>query len=431
MTYISNKDNIKKLSLTIYNHNIALVKETRSIHLTDDETEVWYLDVAKEIDVASIMIDGLDVKECNYEYDLVSKEKLLEKYIGQVVYMEDQESGDRQEYRLLSTVGGIVLERVSNQEIWINPSNQLILPALPDGLMIKPGLRILLKPTMKSKEVQVSYLTKGFSWDANYVIHLQDKHLHLFGWAQITNKSGMTYDGTKLKLMAGEVKYLSKRESVPSGAIRRMSKKSGDIVEEESFEDYYLYTFPGTTTLKDQQSKQLRLLHKENISYIKYYEYDCYFDRTKAILEIMNREDNNLGIVLPKGNIKVYREDLADGNPEFIGQDSIKHTSKNEKITLHIGSTFDLKCKAEKIEHLEENGYQKITNHLIVKNHKLQSARVKCRFYVKQDNWEMLSSSADYEIQNEANIIYWVQLEPKEEKAIELTYQYKEPVEDQ
>ncbi|MGM9920037.1 MAG: DUF4139 domain-containing protein, partial [Bhargavaea sp.] len=205
---ISGKDALSR-ALTVYNDGFALVKETRKLPEFPADGVLRYLDVAQRIETESILVEGLDIREMNYEYDLVDKNKLLEKYIGRELTIVDPESGKRSRYRLLSVANGIVVEDLETGEIVLDPKGQVRLPELPGGLILTPALVWHAARTM-SDEVRVSYLTQGMSWETDYVIALPaetdgKETFSLTGWMTLRNESGMTYEDAVLRVLAGEV----------------------------------------------------------------------------------------------------------------------------------------------------------------------------------------------------------------------------------
>ena len=194
----------RDLCLTIYNDGFGLVSERRAVQLAGDETRIQFFDVAQRMEVESLRIEGLDVVEVNYEYDLVDKAKLLGRYVGETVYLNVKDLPQKRECRLLSAGRGLVLEDILTGEVLIDPEGELILPKLPDGLLARPALIFQLRPC-ETEEIGVSYLTKGLSWEANYVAELKGETLGLDAWVEIHNESGITFSDTRLKLLAGEV----------------------------------------------------------------------------------------------------------------------------------------------------------------------------------------------------------------------------------
>ncbi|MBP1745230.1 MAG: hypothetical protein H6Q58_2208, partial [Firmicutes bacterium] len=220
MIEISNASDTKDLSLTIYNGGFGAVKEVRKLKLSGEETEIVFADVAQLIETDSLLVEGLDVLEFNYDYDLVDRDKLLRKYIDREVFLRRKETGDKKSCRLLSVEGGgkFVLEDSQTREIYIDPEDEIVLPSLPSGLMVKPAL-VWKIARSNAKEVKASYLSGGFNWRANYVVEIMDKTLNIAGWAEIENQSGATFENARLKLIAGDVNRIEDEEEF-SGMVR-------------------------------------------------------------------------------------------------------------------------------------------------------------------------------------------------------------------
>jgi hypothetical protein len=281
----------------------------------------------------SILVKSVDILEMNYEYDLVNKTKLLEKYLDQTVYLQ-QKSGAREPFRLLSVSHGLVLEHVETREIVLDPTEQLVLPSLPAGLIVRPALVWKIRPAV-SEAIEVSYLTRGFSWTVNYVMNLRDTRLSLTGWVEIKNETGTVFSNARIKLIAGEVKRIEKDEDDiirPTYDMRIVESSIDQSFEEKEFADYHMYTLQGRTTLKNEQTKQIQLFQADDVPCETYYEYRTGGKRANIMVKFENNEANRMGIPLPKGIIKVYQEDAADGQHEFIGEDEIDHTPRNESV---------------------------------------------------------------------------------------------------
>lgn len=209
MKKISTTEDTKDLSLTIYNGGFCAVQENRTVNLTGEETELIFGDVAQKIETDSLLVDGLNVLEFNYDYDLVDRGKLLQKYIDKEVYLIERKTAEKKSCRLLSVEGSgrCVLEDNVSKEIYIDTQAELVLPSLPAGLIVKPALVWKIASTT-TENVKVSYLSKGFTWSANYVVELLENTLNIAGWAEINNQSGTTFENTRVKLMAGDVKRI-------------------------------------------------------------------------------------------------------------------------------------------------------------------------------------------------------------------------------
>lgn len=423
MRYISTMQDTKELSITIYNDEFAVVKDRRNCQIGPEIDTVQFLDVAQRIETDSIIIDGLRIQELNYDYDLMSKEKLLEKYLDKIVTLVDEQDQTRAEYRLVSTMGGLVLEQVDTKEIVLNPKGQLVLPKLPYDLLIKPALVWKVQPS-KSDEIKAAYITKGMEWRADYVLNLQENVLDLSGWVNITNHSGITYENARLKLIAGEVnRIIEEDDDSPSSYRDELVVESNCHFVEQSFADYHMYSLPNTTTVKDNQSKQINFLSLSKIPYKRYYEYSRYGSDIKIMLEIDNRAELGLGIPLAKGKVKVYHEDPVDGNLEFIGEDAIDHTPKDAIVKLHLGKAFDIKGELRHVECKKYSSGRSLEKYeYTFRNHKDEAVCVKFAHYISHRYWKMVECSEKYTKENASEIVFWVNVPANSDKLVEFEY---------
>jgi len=410
-----------QVALTVYNSNIALVKEHRDIDLASGENTLQFTDVAAQIIPTTVHVKSLSdaqalhVLEQNYEYDLLSPEKLLEKYIGKEVKIFDKNyytgKDEVATATLLSTNNGLVYQ--INNEIHINPPGRVILPQVPENLMAKPTLVWLLRSSRAGKQkIETSYLTNQINWQADYVavLNLDDTKADLTGWVTIDNKSGATYENATLKLVAGDVHRLTPPQ-VYAKAMMTESRvqAAAPQFKEESFFEYHLYTLDRPATVKDNQTKQMTLLSATGIPITKrllfrgqqMYFYAAYgedaFQKQKVsvVLEIENAQKNNLGMPLPKGTVRVYKAD-KDGNLQFIGEDAIDHTPKDEKFNIKMGEAFDV------IGNRKQTDFKRISTtvsemswEIALRNHKPEVVTVRVSEPVPGD-WEILSNSHKY-----------------------------------
>ncbi|WP_221563154.1 DUF4139 domain-containing protein [Alkalihalobacillus sp. TS-13] len=430
MTYRSYSKDAVELALTIYNDGFGVVKEKRKIELTGEETEIQYLDVAQLIETDSILVEGLNILELNYDYDLVSKSKLLEKYIDQNVFLYDKEKNERKEYRLLSVANGIVLENTDTKEIVLDPKEELILPKLPGELIVKPALIWKIRPS-KTDQINISYLTKGMEWESNYVVELKDQTFNLSGWVNIQNNAGTTFDNVKVKLIAGDVNRLEDYEfTLPDEPVLySMEKSSGPSFEEQSFADYHMYTLQHKTTLKNNQSKQINFIQAEQIPYKRYYSFNHYNEKAEIKLEFENKQAQKLGLPLPKGKVKVYQEDGNGGSLEFIGEDRIDHTPKNETVELYLGDAFDIVCEGNKIDsYKDEQGLRTEKWQYTIKNNKEEPSLMKITHSIYERNWTMKDASHDYKKETSRKIVFWVEVPADTVEAVTFEYEVDERI---
>jgi hypothetical protein len=376
------------------------------------------MDVAALIDPTTVHLKsltdavGLKILEQNYEYDLLTSQKLMEKYVGRKVRLY-QSDGAFHEATLLST-NGPVFE--INGQIHMGHYGRLVLPSLPENLVSKPTLVWLLRnQTARPQRVEASYLTGGITWKADYVLVLNaaDTLSDLTGWVTIDNKSGATYGNAALKLVAGDVNRAQDR--LRDGRALEMAAKaaspaaaSRDFVSEGFFE-YHLYTLDGRTTIKDNQTKQLSLLAASEVPITKeliYYGAQDYYRNSYGVpvsnqkvgvyLEVKNSKDNRLGLPLPKGKIRVYKAD-GSGSQQFIGEDWIDHTPKDERVKIKMGNAFDLvgERTQKEFKKIGWNLYE-VEWEISLRNHKNAAQTVTVIEPVPGD-WQVLTSSHQYE----------------------------------
>jgi hypothetical protein len=410
-----------QVALTVYNSNIALVKEQREIELAAGANTLQFVDVPAQIIPTTVHVKSLSdaqalrVLEQNYEYDLLSPEKLLEKFVGQEVKIFDKNyytgKDEVAAATLLSTNNGFVYQ--INNEIHINPPGRVILPQVPENLMAKPTLVWLLQANRAGKQkIEASYLTNQMNWQADYIVvlNVDDTKADLTGWVTIDNKSGTSYQNATLKLVAGDVHRLTPPQIYGKAmAMEARVQDAAPQFKEEAFFEYHLYTLDRPATVKDNQTKQMTLLSATGIPIVKrllfkgqqMYFFDMYgeenFQKQKVsvALEIENAQKNNLGMPLPKGTVRVYKAD-KDGGNQFIGEDAIDHTAKDEKFSIKMGEAFDV------VGERKQTDFKRISStvtesawEIALRNHKTEGVTVRVSEPVPGD-WEVLSNSHKY-----------------------------------
>ena len=415
------------VAVTIYNSNIGLVKDTRLIDLKPGIHELKFMDVAGKIDPTTVhiksLINGssLNVLEQNYEYDLLSPQKLLEKYVGQKVQLatfnNETKKEEIVEATLLSTQGGNIFQ--IGDKIHIGHYGRILLSKIPENLISQPTLVWMLENRLpRTQKVEASYLTSGINWKADYVtvLNKSDTLGDLTGWVTIDNRSGATYHNALLKLVAGDIHRVQGEMRMDYARPMAAAKEASQQFKEESFFEYHLYTLDRRTTIKDNQTKQMSLLDANQVPVKKLfifsghpqYYYSRYDQRTNkqkvgVFLELENTKKNNLGMPLPKGTIRVYKED-KDGSLQFVGEDRIDHTPKDEKIKIKIGEAFDVVGERVQTEykHLGYNLYE-VAFEVSLRNHKKEDIKVLVEEPIPGD-WEMLSNTHPFE-KLQANLI--------------------------
>jgi hypothetical protein len=419
----STLDDQRSVSITIYNVNLGLVKDQRQFKMAKGIGELRFMDVASQIIPASVHIrsladpGSLSVLEQNYEYDLLNPQKLLDKYVGREVRLYSKNPyTEREEVvtaTLLANNGGPVF-RIGDEITYGHPG-RIIFPGVPEDLLAKPTLVWLADNGLPSgQKVEASYLTNGINWRSDYVITLNEKddRADLAGWVTIDNRSGAAYRNAKLKLVAGDVNRVRDEQEYRDKMLRTAeaaaAKPAAPQLREESFFEYHLYTLQRPTTVKENQTKQISLVQADRIPVKKellyrganYYYYNRYGEalanqKVGVFVEIENREKNHLGIPLPKGTVRVYKQD-SEGGLQFIGEDAIDHTPKDEKVRIKLGDAFDV-VGSRKQTDWKKTAYDtyEAAFEISLRNHKKEDVVVRVVEPVPGD-WKMLSSSHEF-----------------------------------
>ena len=342
--------------ITIYNDDLSLVRSSFELKLKDGRQEYNFSDITSRIDPASVIVSSAEKKlriaEQNYEYDLAGKGSIMAKYIDKEVILltENQTSTYKGVLKFYdgSSIG--LLESGTNKLLILSEENVEViqLAELPSNFYTKPTLHwSLIAPKNGKFPVMMTYLTGGFSWDVAYNAVWDDKTLALNSWVTIKNYSGKAFDDVTLKLIAGEVNRVRQSYNRYSDEMSMAydgmgaGKASAPSFEEKAFADLHMYTLDQKVSFADKQTKQLELYPLLNVKAEAVYEYQTYSNGINSIIKFKNTEENGLGKPLPKGAFRIYKQD-TDKNLEFIGEDAITHTSKNEEVSLTTGKAFDL-----------------------------------------------------------------------------------------
>ena len=469
------------VDLTIYNQNIALVREERTIELLKGMNRIVIPDIPATIDGTSLHFSSLTdppavkVIEQNYQYDLVHQAKLMEKYIGKEVEFIRTDNESKKDYtvkgKLLATgwqpqpnynpyggnapyfmTGQMIAE--INGKIEISPSGRLILPSLPEGLILKPQLEWLVTNSKQGEHnTEISYLAGQLTWSCNYVALLDanDTQIDLTGWVTITNNSGTTFKNAGLKLVAGDVNLV--KEEQTGYAMRKSDMMEASVAapqfqQKELFE-YKLYSLQRKTDISNNEPKQIELTSAKKISAKKIFMYDGlssqwrYWSNNYSYREqgsfgqqsnkkigvyvtFKNEEKAGLGIALPKGKVRVYKRD-DDGKEQFVGEDEIDHTPKDEEMKLYLGNAFDIVG-----EHTQQNFRVVVPGHVVdetfeikVRNHKSDLVEVMVYEHPwRWNEWEITKSNTAWEKVDQTTIKFPVKLKKDEEKVITYTIRY-------
>lgn len=416
-----------ELAITVYNDNLGLVRESREFDFPKGVGEIRFVDVAAQIIPTSVHFscDRAILLEQNYEFDLVDPYKLMKKYIDHEIELITEDG--RFTGTLLSADGGAVIRESDNtiRSIGKDRIVNVHFSQLPEGLITRPTLVWTTESKKGGKgNAEMSYLTNGMRWEAEYVAVTDkiDENLELAGWVNINNHSGATYKEAQIKLMAGDVKIERKgrgayegMEISPEGRIH--SRK--DQFKEQEFYEYHLYTLQRASTLRDNQMKQISLFPTAKTPIEKEYRYEPYMGKkVKVSLEFKNEKKNGLGMPLPKGLVRVYKEG-PDGGLEFVGEDRIDHTPTDETVRISTGNAFDVVGERTQVDR-KRRGNDWDTEYLIkIRNRKRKEAVTVTVAESFWGDWELLDSTTDGWVKNSASNVEWkVHVKPGEEKEV-------------
>jgi hypothetical protein len=446
---ITTRADQQEVAVTIYNENLALVKDSRKVRLDRDANRLAWREVSAQMRPETALVrdlsypDGFRLIEQNFDFDLLTPQKLLEKYVGKEVTVITTNPATGVEKReaatVLATNGGVVLKYADRIETGV--PGRLAFSGVPDNLRDQPTLVIsLISPRGGEQNLELSYLTGGLSWKADYVAELNDKddRLDMNGWVTLTNQSGATYLNAKLQLVAGDVNLVRDEMMMPR-AVPMLAKagmaNAQDMTQENLFE-YHLYTLQRPTTIAENQTKQVALMTAQSIPVRKefllqganYYYSGQYGELGQKIkvgvfVEFDNKGEG-LGIPLPKGVVRVYKKDTK-GNAQFVGEDRIDHTPKNETVRLKLGEAFDITADRKQTDFRKVSGISRYNYvyesayQITIKNAKDEPVTVKVAEPMPGD-WQVLSESLPH-TKPASDTAVWQVPVPAEGKTV-LTY---------
>jgi hypothetical protein len=416
------------VSLTIYNQNFGVVKDVREVQLKDGINYLRFEDVAAKIDPTSVSFRSLTapnavaVQEQNYQYDLLNTNTILAKSVGKrVKFKQFLPTGAVEFSGILLNPPASIVSNVNGRQstveqglvvktdngVVLNPSGQIELAELPAGLISKPSLLWKLDCNKSGRhQSEISYQTSDINWRCDYVFVVNDDNssTDLTSWVTLENQSGASYKDASLKLMAGDVNrvvgLVEPRYGQSNDKSLGMIAAKRQQFQENAFAEYHLYTLQGKTDVNDKETKQLTLFSANDVPSKKRFIFESNGQEGENLevntkLEIENKESNHLGMPMPKGKIRVYQRD-KDGALEFIGEDAINHTARDEKIRVYLGDAFDV------VAERHQTGVQRISNHLQkesyiikIRNHKKTAVEVTATEHAYGD-WKILSSGQPY-----------------------------------
>jgi hypothetical protein len=428
------------VTLTIYNQDFVMVKERRAIDLKQGRSALRFRDVAATIVPESVQFstlhqpDAARVVEQNYEFDLVSADKLLAKYIDREIAVVMQD-GQVIKGRLLSfDAGQLVLKTESGIDLVPRDRNvkDVQFSALPGGLLTRPTLVWQLDAKTTAKDlVKVAYRANNMNWHVDYRARLNqagDK-LDLAGWVTVANNTGTSYKDAQVKLMAGDVHVVQEPPVPPALPQRRFAAaaaKAAPAFTEKSFAEYHLYELGRKATVKDRETKQIELIDVTEIPVSRHYAYRGQGNRVEVVLEFKNDKAvrEGLGNPLPKGSVRVFQHD-RDGQLEFAGTDNIDHTAKDELVSVRLGYASDVTAERQQTNVQRGFNQQEQSFEIRLRNHKTDAVRIDVVERINgHSNWTMLRQSQPFTQRDVNTLVFPVELNPNAEAVVSYTIQY-------
>ena len=413
----------QSVAVTIYNNDLALIKDQRKVKLNNGLNNLALRDVSAQIRPETALLRSLShagsfsTLEQNFDFDLLTPQKLLEKYVGKnvsIVRVNPATGVETTEQATVLSANNGVVMKIGNR-IETGMPGRIVYDDVPTNLRDRPTLVTKLNnKTTAEQTIELSYLTGGLGWKADYVAELNAKEdsIDLSGWVTLTNTSGTSYNNAKLQLVAGDVNRI--QESQPRAMMMRkevaMMADAVAPMAEESLLEYHLYTLDRPTTISDNQNKQVALLSASNVPARKelvlrgadYYYGASYGDlgqkmKVGVFVEFDNKETAKLGLPLPKGTMRVYKKD-NQGNAQFVGEDSIDHTPKNEVVRLKLGNAFDVTADKKQIDFktlprpAKGNSMFESAYEIVLKNAKKERVTVTVQEPIPAD-WKIMKES--------------------------------------
>ena len=471
-------------ALTIYNQDFAVVRDTVRLDLNAGENTVNYSEATAHVEPDSVILRDpagkhpLQILEQNYRNDPVSQDLLLSLFEGKTIDFETRDKDGQpsiikgkiirsgyvphysamndfgeeyqQQQMTMATEGQPIVE-VDGQMRFSLPGQPLF-PDLGDDTILKPTLNWLIQSEKSGRfDAEVGYITGGFTWKADYNLVSPEKgdNVDLVGWITVDNQSGKTFKDAKIKLMAGDVNKIQPQRFPMYQRAMAMDSVAGMAaappVTEKAFDEFHLYTLERPTTLRDRETKQVEFVHAEGIQSKTVYVYDgADMDqyqgwdasnpqygtqankKIRVMREFTNSKTNGLGMALPKGRLRFYRRD-DDGQLEFVGEDEIDHTPKDETIRVTTGNAFDLVGERKQTNyHVNENNHEADeTFEIKLRNHKKEPVTIRVVEHLyRWNNWEITSHSDDFKKTDSQTIEFNVPVAPDEEKTVTYSVHY-------
>jgi hypothetical protein len=415
----------RDVAVTVYNENLGVVKDRRTFTVARGFSEVEFTDVASSIDPTSVHLRPLGKSEVeimfqDYRYDLVSTDKLLEKYVDQPIDVATKDGQVKRGTLLSFDPGSLVIQDPGAGLTLLNRAEvrQVGLKELPKGLITRPTLVWRLRAEEGgARDLEVSYMTGGINWHAEYVAVVEESgsRLDIQGWASVENHSGATYENAKLKLVAGTIHRAPVPRPMPYAANYGMMKGDmGAQLTERGFAEYHLYELPERATVANNEVKQLGLLHADGVRSVRKFSFDGSVDgnQVQVRVEFQNDAASGLGIPLPEGIVRVFQRD-TDGSLELVGEDRIQHTPRGQTVRVTVGSAFDIAAERKQTDLRQiGKGVTEASYEITLTNRRKESADVTVIEHAEGE-WKILKSTQPHTKKDSRTFEFTVRCEPE------------------
>lgn len=452
-------------ALTIYNQNFAVVRETVPLDLKAGVNEARYADMVSQLEPDSVILRDpsgkakFQILEQSYRNDPVSQALLLSLFEGKTIDFFVKESNKPD-----ATVQGKIIRSgyktntqpvvEVNGKLQFSLPGQPIFPSLGDDTVLNPTLSWKIESAKEAKfDAELAYVTAGFTWEADYNLVAPEKGntVDVVGWVTVKNESGKTFKEARVKLMAGDVNKIQPQQAKAMGYALRAPMPAMEMaapVTEKAFDEFHLYSLANKTTLRDRESKQVEFVRAVGVKMERIYVYDgaqlggwrvgmIYGEnpgygtesnkKVSVYREFKNSQENNLGIPLPKGRVRFYTQDSADQSLQFVGENTLDHTPKDETVRLYTGDSFDLVGERKRIDFKvnQSNHWASEAFEIKVRNHKKEAVEIRVVEHLfRWANWEIKEKTQSFEKKDAQTIEFRVQLKADEEKTLTYTVNY-------
>ncbi len=441
-------------ALTIYNGGFAVVRESLPLDLKSGVNQVSFAGVTAQVEADSVILRDIagkaefQILEQSYRNDPVSQAMLLSFFEGKTLEFNRRESNKPD--RVISgkvvrsgfVPGGNFVEPIIEVDgkLQFTLPGEPVFPSIGSDSVLKPTLNWKLNSGSSGKiNAEVAYLSRGFTWEASYNLVATEKSdiLDVVGWVTMNNQSGTTFNEAKIKLMAGDVNRVQPEYPMAAraAAFDSLSMAAAKVVTEKSFDEFHLYTLGNPATLRDKETKQVEFVRATGVKSQRIYVFEgagryrrgvTSPGKVQVFREFKNSEVNKLGMALPKGKVRFYSQD-GDRQLEFVGENQIDHTPKDETIRVLTGNSFDLTGEHRMTNSTEDGANRVATQSFEVKvrNHKKEAVEIRVLEHATHGgNWTLTAQSQPHEKKDATSLEFRVPLQPDEEKMVTYTIRY-------